>query len=378
MKNTRYNHINLLQEANIIPGKEYDFLVFVGRFQPLHFGHTRVIDRALELAKNVIIFVGSANSARSYRNPFTYTERKEMILSHYDDVSNLIIYPLNDYMYNDVEWVRMVQLKVNDSILNNMEGNTEGVTLHGLNSVKVGLIGCEKDHSSYYLKLFPQWDNESVSFANPLNASDIRYKYFMEGTVYEHSDWPDGTVPKVVYHFMKGFLNSPAYGKIQEEYIFVKKYKEGWKAAPYEPIFVTVDAVVIQSGHVLVVKRKASPGKGMMALPGGFLDPKETLDDAVIRELKEETKIKVPIQALKGSIKRKGVFDEPQRASRGRTITHAYLFELTPRKEENFKLPKVKGSDDAEKAYWVPLANLRAEEMFEDHWHIIQNMIGVE
>jgi bifunctional NMN adenylyltransferase/nudix hydrolase len=80
----------------------------------------------------------------------------------------------------------------------------------------------------------------------------------------------------------------------------IEKYKESWKAAPFPPTFVTVDAVVVQSGHVLLVKRKAMPGAGLWALPGGFLNQEETLLDGAIRELKEETKIKVPVPVLKG------------------------------------------------------------------------------
>jgi bifunctional NMN adenylyltransferase/nudix hydrolase len=40
------------------------------------------------------------------------------------------------------------------------------------------------------------------------------------------------------------------------------------------------------------------------------------------------------------------------------------------------KLPKVKGGDDASKAFWVPFADVKPEQMFEDHFHIIQAMVG--
>jgi len=129
--------------------------------------------------------------------------------------------------------------------------------------------------------------------------------------------------------------------------------------------------VVVQSGHILLVERKAHPGKGLMALPGGFLNPKEKLKDAVIRELREETRIKVPAPVLTGSIEKVEVFDDPYRSARGRTITHAYLIELSGE-----SLPKVKGGDDAAKAFWVPFADIRPEMMFEDHYHIISAMVG--
>jgi len=52
--------------------KEFDLLVFVGRFQPFHKEHKRVIDIALEKSRHVLILVGSAGKARTIRNPFTY------------------------------------------------------------------------------------------------------------------------------------------------------------------------------------------------------------------------------------------------------------------------------------------------------------------
>ena len=58
--------------------KKYDYLVFIGRFQPFHNGHKRVIDHALELSKKVIVLVGSVDQPRCTRNPFTFQERKDI------------------------------------------------------------------------------------------------------------------------------------------------------------------------------------------------------------------------------------------------------------------------------------------------------------
>jgi bifunctional NMN adenylyltransferase/nudix hydrolase len=89
-------------------------------------------------------------------------------------------------------------------------------------------------------------------------------------------------------------------------------------------------------------------------------------------ELREETRLKVPAPVLRGSIRERRVFDAPHRSERGRTITHAYLIELAPAPE----LPKVKGGDDARHAFWLPLAQLEPERLFEDHYFIIQAMLG--
>jgi bifunctional NMN adenylyltransferase/nudix hydrolase len=107
-------------------------------------------------------------------------------------------------------------------------------------------------------------------------------------------------------------------------------------------------------------------------LPGGYVDPGESLVEAALREVREETGLKVPEPVLRGSIRSKETFDHPKRSLRGRTITMAYLFALTPG-----ELPRVKGMDDAEKAQWIPLSDFFAmrSQMFEDHYDIITTMI---
>ena len=148
---------------------------------------------------------------------------------------------------------------------------------------------------------------------------------------------------------------------------------------PYEVIFQTVDACVIQTGHVLLIKRKSRPGKGLWALPGGFLNPRERLFDAAIRELREETKIKVPDPILRSSMIFKEDFDYPDRSLRGRTISKGFLFKL-PDFVVNGKIemPYIKGADDAEKAVWVPIneALEKPEMFFEDHFHILSMLLG--
>jgi bifunctional NMN adenylyltransferase/nudix hydrolase len=106
-------------------------------------------------------------------------------------------------------------------------------------------------------------------------------------------------------------------------------------------------------------------------MPGGFLNVGERIRDAVIRELREETGIKVPDKVLRGSIVAQDVFDDPNRSARGRTITHAFLIKL-----EDGPLPRIKGMDDADKAWWEPIANLKREDFFEDHLDIIISMLG--
>ena len=108
-------------------------------------------------------------------------------------------------------------------------------------------------------------------------------------------------------------------------------------------------------------------------MPGGFVHQDESLLKACLRELREETKLKVPEAVLKGSIRDQKVFDAPNRSSRGRTITYAFHIELKP----DLKLPKVKGGDDAREAFWLPLSQLDSTQLFEDHYFIIQKFLGL-
>lgn len=124
-----------------------------------------------------------------------------------------------------------------------------------------------------------------------------------------------------------------------------------------------------------MIKRRAEPGRGLWALPGGFLDAAsdKSVQDAMIRELREETGIKVPVPVLVGGIQDSRVFDAIGRSTRGRTITHAFKIVITLVLGE---LPRVKGHDDAEKARWVPIAEVSSEDCYEDHFDIIQHFVG--
>jgi bifunctional NMN adenylyltransferase/nudix hydrolase len=320
--------------------------------------------QALKRGKRLIVLLGSANQPRTIKNPFTVAEREEMILASlpenlkWSDAhgNRVVVLPLRDKTYNDQQWALQVQEIV------------ASVTTDG----EIAIMGHSKDETSYYLDMFPQWDLIDVSNIKDIHATEIRTGYF--STDDDDFDLEIGrNLPSAIHDFLKAFRMRQEFEDLVDEYNFIEDYKSAWESAPYAPTFVTVDAVVVQSGHVLLVRRRANPGKGLYAIPGGFLNPGERVKDGAIRELREETKIKVPAPVLAGSVKSFDVFDHPDRSLRGRTITNAFLIELPPG-----DLPKVKGSDDADKAKWVPLSvlNKMEDQLFEDHFHIIQHFLG--
>ena len=332
----------------------YNLAVFIGRFQPFHNGHQAIIDEALAMADRVLILIGSAYEPRSLRNPWFFDERETMIRSCYTPEENarLICEPIIDIRYNDAMWISQVQ----KAVLDHQQSPQDKITL----------VGHKRNGTGYYTNLFPQWGNIGIDVDEPATATQIHDELFRGH--YNHD-----AMPEPIAASMKQFMATEPGKTLQQEYDFIQKYKKGWENVPFEPTHVTVDAVVIQSGHVLLVKRNALPGKGLYALPGGFIHAEETLLNAMVRKLKEETQIKVPPPVLMGSVKNQFVFDAPFRSARGRTITHAFHLEL--RNEES--LPKIKGNGESGNCFWLPLAELNSTEMFEDHYFIIQKMLGM-
>lgn len=347
--------------------ERYDLAVIIGRFEPYHVGHQILVNKALMVADNVLVLIGSSHAPRTIKNPFTFEERAAMISESTE--GKVICMPLVDNLYSDDDWVNSVQNHITDALTNNGCQNKS-------ERPRVAIVGNKKDDSSYYLDLFPQYDYVAVDEVKlGFDATNVRQILFEQPGML---DLLKSLVPSNVHNFMTKFVKTSQYLRLHREYFMVKKYKEAWKAAPYAPTFVTVDAVVKKSGHILLVRRKAAPGEGLWALPGGFLEQGERIRDAAVRELIEETSIDLPRGLLQGSMGEGSVFDHPGRSLRGRTISHAYLFDLD-RADKKVGLPKVKGADDAAEARWFTFAEILAmpHKLFEDHLSIIRNVARI-
>ncbi len=355
---------------------QYDYLVFIGRFEPFHNGHAAVARHALSRAQKLIFLVGSADTPRTIKNPWTVAERAVMIKTALADAAErIVIRPLRDHLYNESHWIAAVQRAVSDAIKLDRGGIHNG-NANDESALRIGLIGKDKDASSYYLREFPQWSLVDVRHTETLSATELRRYLFEANRIDSHGGLMliRANVPAPVFDMLDAFRkNSPAFQQLVAEHQFIDKYHAAWADAPYPPTFVTTDAVIVHSGHVLLVRRRAEPGKGLWALPGGFVDRSEHIFDACLRELREETRLKLPLPVLKGSLKHQHVFDHPERSLRGRTITHAFHFEF-PIGE----LPDVRGGDDADKARWIAVSEAleMGPQLFEDHLHILEFFLG--
>jgi len=125
----------------------------------------------------------------------------------------------------------------------------------------------------------------------------------------------------------------------------------------YQNPALTVDAVWIHRGRVLLVRRGRAPFRGRWALPGGFVELQETVEQAVARELKEETGLTArPIGLV-------GVYSGPHRDPRRPTTTVAFLMRGTA--------GKPRAGDDSAEAAWVPLP--KARPLAFDHDRILRD-----
>jgi bifunctional NMN adenylyltransferase/nudix hydrolase len=340
---------------------KYKYMVFIGRFQPFHNAHMRVVEDALKQSEKLIIAVGSHRAAMTVKNPFSYEERVEMITAALEEAGlqdRVIFLPIRDFMYDNNMWI---------SSLQNSVANIVG------EERSVGLIGHFKDSSSEYLNFFQQWDLVREPNFFGLDATDIRNSMFGCDDELKRDAFISARVPVAVADKLELFIDTEEFEDLKKEFEYYRSYKEQWSKAPYPPTFVTADTVVVQSGHVLLVKRKVNPGKGQYALPGGFIDQDEHIVDAAIRELKEETKIIFRKEVLKNRIVKSRIFDHPQRSMRGRTVTHAFAIRL----DDSKPLPNVVGADDAAEAVWMPFNEVyrNEENFFEDHIHMVDYFI---
>ena len=311
--------------------------IFIGRFQPVHQGHVHALGIAASQVDKLFILVGSANQCRSIRNPWTYQERSQMlrVKLHAAGVRNYEILPLNDYRYSNTQWMSDVR-----------------ATAESQNMGTPTLFGHTKDGNDY-LRWFPDWKYKDVEAQYNVNATSIREQMFKDN---------DPLMPQTV----------------KADYEFYQKEQKLFANYPFPETlnFNCSDAILECQGHVLLIQRKFAPGAGAWALPGGFRNQRETFLDCAIRELMEETNVRVPEKVLRGSIVKTELFDDPSRSFGIPRNTMAVYMRVNP--NPDFSLPRANGADDAALCKWVPLTDaLNTIQMYDDHKDILAKMTGV-
>jgi bifunctional NMN adenylyltransferase/nudix hydrolase len=356
--------------------------VVIGRFQPLHICHlSEAILPALDESDTLIILLGSSHRPSTPKNPWTDSDRAEMIHLGLKDAGMTVeaygnwllkigasdttqktvyIVPIRDFAYSDIQWQMQVQEKVREivSSCSNLDSKYE--------SAKINLFGVDRDDTTFYLKLFPQWIDKTTKrdkSSDQVKGTMCRELIFASGAK-GHGEWGKYLSPQVS-EFILNWCNSISFSSLKEEFDFLKRYKADLSGYKYPIIFQTVDNIILYKGHVFLLNRRSFPGKGLLSLPGGFIDSSLTLLQSALSIAKEKSKLNLKLDWLVAS----KTFDYPGRSLRGRTITTAFLW----------KLPETMNVivAGANKEHWYQLCDIMkmSDFLYEDHYDIIIDML---
>ncbi len=344
--------------------RDYHYGVFIGRFQPLHLGHEAVIRGALERVETLIVVIGSSHVASNPKNPFTFADRQAMftrVFQHELTTGRMVLVPLYDFEH-DYDWEQNLRKGVFDAILTH--ANKGGIHLHGIADFKVALAGYGKDASSYYLRMFPEWDNIQIDIQHgTLNASDIRDDYLRRLPHYPH----DACSPQVVA-WLKDFA-------LTQRFKDLVAWKDGLaedKAKFGQGPFLAADLLIEHRDKILLVTRGKAAGRGQKAMPGGFVEPGERFYDAAMREGVEETGIDA--SQFADYLVASTVADNPDRSLRGRIVSMVFHFKIP----DHVEVKQPVAGDDAGHADWYDFLSLSTGEFYEDHHTLILNTLKGE
>lgn len=130
---------------------------------------------------------------------------------------------------------------------------------------------------------------------------------------------------------------------------------------------LTVDCVIIDGDRVLLIKRGKEPFAGRWALPGGFVNRDETVEQAAARELQEETGLRLIAGPRAADLKLVEVFSRPGRDPRGWVVATAFVAQLD---DVDWSI-QVKVNDDAVDFMWTEIERIDRGELAFDHGEIL-------
>jgi bifunctional NMN adenylyltransferase/nudix hydrolase len=177
----------------------FDYGFFVGRFEPVHKGHLKLIIESLQHVETTIVFIGSASTERTKKNPFLVSERIQLITDSLGDLANRVIFAeVADYS-TDEEW----KLDIDKQLAKITCGK------------KTVILGYYKDASSYYLKMFPEYEQfiTQEPYCDGISSTTIREMYFLNNCI------DDIHLTESTIAFLKKFIDTSYFSHIRSLYL---------------------------------------------------------------------------------------------------------------------------------------------------------------
>ena len=122
-----------------------------------------------------------------------------------------------------------------------------------------------------------------------------------------------------------------------------------------------IDVIIEKDDKIALIERGVEPFKGMLAIPGGYIEYGETVEHAAVREAKEETSLDVKLISLLG------VYSNPKRDPRKKSIAIAFIGKPIG--------GKLKAGDDAADAFWFKINKIESKEFAFDHKKILTDYL---
>jgi bifunctional NMN adenylyltransferase/nudix hydrolase len=338
----------------------------IARFSVPDEAAVESVRAALAHGSRCIVVLRDAFMARSARCPFTWDERADMLKA--------ALAPEDAARLAAAQFVPLRERYDEDRTVDDLQGLVESTCPPDAAATDVTLYFCgERDPrlESAVTRRKPWKLADTRTCTDPRQLQDQLFAADNESGIAESLR---GLLPQAVADALPSWLARLDYASLRAEHQQLRRDHQIWACVPYPVTLVTVDAVLRARDHVLLIRRGRPPGKGLRALPGGFLEPGDTVYDSAVRELQEETRIALTADEARNLLRGVQVFDHPRRSQRGnRVITHAHYFDLG-----DIEPPKVEGGDDAAAAEWVPLHELGAmeAEFLDDHFEILLRFVG--
>lgn len=339
--------------------------VLIGRFQGYHKYHHEILKKAALENDVLVVLIGSTNKRQSIKNPFTPEQRQEMIewnIRADEDLKDcrVVFRFIPDHPDNEV-WASYVFGHV--------------AQFRASLDTKINLYGCNKDASTFYLSLFPHWNQKLTEQVSDFGSTKLREVWFKDHQCAETiQDWSELTTGTLAWLNIQWRYDQ----KLQNEWWRFQEDKAKFSGYPYpeQLNFCCGDAVVQCHDYLLMIIRKDN---GCLAWPGGHKNSNESFIQCILRELREETQIPLTDDMLLDCYVSDMMADNPGRSvsSPFPRISLAAHFDISPLFVEG-EFPEIIATDDADGYQWVHKADIGIlRNIHDDHAEIAQELLDL-